>query len=208
MDTTAWFKENPTSLVFIVILLIASILLIRTKRIRFSAKLIAEMGVCVALSVILNMFPFHTLPQGGSITVASMAPIILLALAWGGEVGLLAGFAFGILNMIFGGYIVHWAQLLLDYPLAFMFIGIAGYFPKHMNLGVILATLLRLSCHVLSGVIFFKEYAGDQNPLLYSLSYNGSFLGIDLIIVLVVLNLLPISRLVKALNSEAPEIKR
>ena len=47
--------------------------------------------------------------------------------------------------------------------------------------------IARFVCHVLSGVVFFAEYAEGSglSPLVYSLSYN-SFVFVDLAICLVV----------------------
>lgn len=208
MDFFGWMKENPESVAFIVILLLGIIILFRFKRIKFTTKMVVIMGVAIALSVVLNMVVLYQMPQGGSVTLASMAPIFFVALVYGPEAGFFSGLVFGILNMILGGYIVHWAQMLLDYPLAFMFLGSIGYFRSSMNVGAVVATLLRFLSHVVSGAIFFKDGAGEMNPWLFSGIYNGTFLLPDLIIVLIVLNLLPLNRIAKVMNSEATEIKR
>ena len=57
-------------------------------------------------------------------------------------------------------------------------------------LGVFVAVLGRMIAHVLSGVVFFSEYAGDQNPWLYSILYNGGYLSIELIVSLIIIILL------------------
>ena len=88
--------------------------------------------------------------------------------------------------------------MLFDYPLAFGSLGLAGIayvLTKNKGksgygsvlLGVSLAIMGRLIFHVLSGVVFFAEYAGDQNPWIYSIVYNATYLVPELIISLIVM---------------------
>ncbi|HHX03342.1 MAG TPA: energy-coupled thiamine transporter ThiT [Tissierellia bacterium] len=200
---------NPLSLAVLVLLFIGLIMMVRFGKIRFTPRLIAHMALAVAMAVILDMIVLFRMPQGGSVTPGSMVPLILLALAYGPSVGLLAGFVFGLLNLLLGAYILQPLQVLLDYPLPFMFIGLAGAFPRHMNLGTILAFFLRLISHVVSGVVFFYMYTPEgMSPLWYSITYNGTFLLAELAITLVLLNLMPVPRLVRTMNPQAPEISR
>ena len=57
-------------------------------------------------------------------------------------------------------------------------------------IGTIIAIGGRLFSHVLSGVIFFAEYAGTQNPWIYSILYNASYLIPELIISIIVISLI------------------
>lgn len=94
-----------------------------------------------------------------------------------------AGFASGILRLFLGAYIVHPAQALLDYPLASAAVGLAGFFPGSIYLGIAAGMLSCLSSYVLSGVIFFGSYAPEgTNVLLYSIIYNGTIIIPELII--------------------------
>lgn len=200
--------ENPMTIVMVIVLLLGVVALLRTKKIKFTTQLLTQIAVSIAIAAVLNMLTIYRMPQGGSVTLASMVPIYLLSFAYGPEVGMLSGFLFGILDLFLGAGIYHPIQVLLDYPIPFMFVGIAGILPRHANLGMLLGTLARLTSHVLSGYIFFAEYAPEgTHPLLYSLSYNGSFLLVDLAIALIVMNLLPVGRLIKSLNPKAPPIK-
>ncbi|MDR1915782.1 MAG: energy-coupled thiamine transporter ThiT [Synergistaceae bacterium] len=152
-----------------------------------SSKVIVlvEGALCVALSVVFSYFKLFSMPQGGSITL-EMAPLFYFAYRCGWRWGILAGGVSGLLQMLFGGYIAHPIQAILDYPLAFACMGIAGIFVKNLKqiiCGTIAASALRLLCHVLSGVIFFSSYAPDgQNPWVYSFVYNASFMVPSLII--------------------------
>ncbi|MBN1775422.1 MAG: energy-coupled thiamine transporter ThiT [Clostridiales bacterium] len=167
---------------------------------------VATGGVCVAVAFVLSLVKY-TMPQGGSITPASMLPIFFFALCFGPVWGFGAAFIYSLLQLI-GGYFVMPVQVLLDYTVAFTVLGIAGFFaaPKEkrlqkrsilgklslvsfdkMIISVVLGVTLRMFSHVLSGVIFFAEYAGDQNPWIYSIIYNGSYLLPELIITLMLL---------------------
>ena len=154
---------------------------------------ITEIGVAVALSVILGMIRIYRMPQGGSVSL-EMLPIFYVALRSGGGVGLLAGLAFGLAKLLLGPYIVHPLQLLLDYPLAFAFLGVAGFFPRYPIVGILLGGFGRFAMHVLSGVIFFGSYAPEgTNAWLYSATYNASYMVPELVIAIIVMLVLGLS---------------
>ena len=150
------------------------------------------------MSFALSYIKLFEMPQGGSITLASMLPVMLFAYVYGAKKGLLVGFIYGILQAVQDPYIVHPAQFLLDYPIAFSMVGFAGIFANvkaldkapqvKFALGAVLAGALRFIAHVFSGVFAFGAYALDEgftNFWLYSLGYN-SFIFIDVLIVAVV----------------------
>ena len=190
----------------ILIVLAVVLMLFARKKQQWNAKMLASAAICIALSFVLSYIRLFKLPQGGSVTPASLLPIIAFAYAYGAVPGLLVGFAYGLLQMIQDPYIVGVVQALLDYPLAFGCIALAGLCrsiparcqglaKKNPNLpdlcGWLAALALtgvgRFICHVLSGVVFFAEYADGTglSPLVYSLSYN-SFVFVDLLICFVV----------------------
>lgn len=93
---------------------------------------------------------------------------------------MLVGAAYGFVQFLQGGlYFVHPVELLLDYPLAFAMLGLAGLSNKFsdqwgMIPGIILGTFGRFVCAFLSGLIFFGMYAPEgQNVVIYSMVYNG-----------------------------------
>jgi thiamine transporter len=146
----------------------------------------AEGAVAAALSLVLSYLKLFSLPQGGSITL-EMAPLMAYALCRGPRAGIAAGAVSGLLQMLLGGYVVHPAQALLDYPLAFGAVGLAGLFRGRGLVaeaaGVLLGGTARLICHVLSGVIFFASFAPEgTNVWLYSLGYNGAFVAPSLLL--------------------------
>lgn len=169
-------------------------------------------GVMVALATVLSFVQVYHLPQGGSITLCSMLPIMLLAYLLGTKWGLAAGFVHSVLQLlvglgdlkgISGGALV--GSILLDYLLAFTVLGLAGIFRniiKHdgaaVTLGCLVAGLLRYLCSFLSGWILWGAYAdANFSPILagmtgntlacfYSLAYNGSYMIPEIVITCIV----------------------
>ena len=139
-------------------------------------RTLVEGALCVALSVVLSYFKIFKMPQGGSITL-EMAPLFFFAYRHGFKWGISAGALSGLFQMLFGGYIYHPLQAILDYPLAFACTGLAGAFGSHFVVGTLIAGAARLFCHVASGAIFFASYApAGQNPWVYSTIYNATYM--------------------------------
>ncbi len=157
----------------------------------------AEIAVAAALSTILSFITLWRMPQGGSVNL-EMLPILFVAFRWGGVPGMITGLVHGLLQLITGPYIVHPAQLILDYPLAYTLVGLAGFIPVFTSAGKIksaslIAALItgggaRFLSHFWAGVIFFADAAPEgQSAWLYSLLYNISHLLPALIISTVVI---------------------
>ena len=154
---------------------------------RKSVRMLTEGAIMVALAQILSYVKlFGDLPNGGSITFAAV-PIILYAVRWGIGPGLLAGFALGLLQMIFdGAYAWGWQSMLLDYLVAFTPLGLAGLFKgKAWGVfpGALIGCLGRFAVHYISGVTIYKilaptEFMGTTftSPSFYSIVYNGSYM--------------------------------
>lgn len=157
----------------------------------WSTKMLALGAVCMALSNVLSMIKLFDMPQGGSITPASMLPLMLFAYVYGVGPGMTVGAVYGVMQFMIEPYFLSVPQMLLDYPIAFAMVGLAGLFSKNENralglsLGVVLGSLGRFVAAVLSGVVFFAEYAGDQNPWVYSIGYNGAYMLPECIICVV-----------------------
>jgi len=138
---------------------------------------LAEIVVFVALSTALSYIKLFTLPQGGSVTAASMVPILWLALRRGTKIGLFAGAVYGLVQLAVEPFIVHPAQVLFDYPIAFGALGLAGLFQKRPFIGINIGIAGRFLSHFISGIIFFANYAPEgMSPIIYSAIYNGSYL--------------------------------
>lgn len=196
---------SPMTIVTIIGLAVIILVLLKARKTKFDVRMITTIAIALALSVVLSLFKIYQLPQGGSVTLASMVPIILIAYIYGPGVGMLTGFIYGLLTLLINPYILQPVQVLFDYPLPFLCLGIAGFFPKKRLLGAIIAIFFRFVCHVISGVAFYGSYApAGMSPLVYSIVYNGSFLLPDTIICLVVLYFLPIDRIIKNVNKYKP----
>lgn len=187
-----------SSAVLIAAAAVGALLLGRNDKQPFDSRCIALAGICVALSFALSYIKLWELPQGGSVTFASLLPVMLFAYVYGPKKGVLVGVIYGILQAIQDPYIIHPAQFLLDYPIAFSMVGFAGAFKNikaldkvpqvKFALGAVLAGILRYVAHVISGVYAFNAYAldsGTGNFWVYSLAYN-SFVFVDLVLVVVV----------------------
>lgn len=137
-------------------------------------KVLVEGSLCIALSIALSFVKLFALPQGGSVSLG-MLPIFIFAIRRGGTAGVSAGLTVGLLKLFLGGYVVHPMKALLDYPVANALVGTLGFFKSNTYFGVVVAAFLNLSASVLSGVIFFSEYAPEgMNVWLYSVLYNAS----------------------------------
>lgn len=156
-----------------------------------------EIAIFASVGLVLDQLSFRVVPQGGSVSLV-MLPIVLMAVRWGLVAGLTTGLLVGVLQMLFGGYILHWAQALLDYAVAFTVVGFAAVLKPaienavkqkqnaklwtYFTLATVIGGMLRFVAHLLAGVIFFKEYAGDQNPWIYSSIYNTTYIIPSIII--------------------------
>lgn len=144
---------------------------------------LSEIAIFTATALILDRLILFTLPQGGSVTIG-MLPILLLAHRRGWRAGLLTGGLTGILQLTFGGYFLNLWQVLLDYGLAYTLLGLAGLVIAEQDSSfwkmVIrdwFAIGLRLTCHILAGILFYGQFAPAGTPVaLYSFIYNASFI--------------------------------
>ena len=150
-------------------------------------RALCEGAIFVALAFVLSFVKLFELPNGGSLTPA-MFPILLYGLRWGLPRGLIAGFVFGLLQLIFdGAYAWGWQSMLLDYLLAFTPLGLAGLFKgKAWGIfpGTVLGCAARFVIHYISGVTIYRiieptavpGFGTFDNASLYSLVYNGSYM--------------------------------
>ena len=162
-------------------------------------QVLAEMAIFIALATVLSLIVVYTLPQGGSITLASMVPILWLALRRGPKVGITAGIIYGLIQLAILPYVIDPIQLLLDYPLAFGVLGLAGFFKNKPLIGAAVGISGRFVMHFVAGVVYWAPIeAPNINPYVYSAIYNGSYLLPELLISAFVIFLLMKSKVLKA----------
>ena len=186
----------PTWIVLITLVALGVLfLLMSRKKHNWNARVIAFAALAISLSFLLSHIRLYRMPQGGSITPASMLPLILFSYTFGLTPGLVAGATYGVLQFLQDPVMLPiaplyaFSQVSLDYWVGFGCIGFAALFsgPKdkdaiRLPLSIAAVSFLRFSCSVLSGVLFFGEYAGGRNPWLYSIEYNGSYMLPELFI--------------------------
>ena len=174
-----------------------------TKKITVCAMMIA---LATVLAWVSNALPFKWL-QGGSITIASMVPIVIASIITGPKWGLLSGLVYSVLQILLSGGVAvppvqnfgsYFLVVMLDYVVAFGVLGLAGLFYNIMGkkkyampLSALIVTFLRFVCHFLSGILIWGVYAPEgQAVALYSLINNGGYMIPEIIITTVVIALL------------------
>lgn len=182
----------------------------KDKKSHFSVKQLVFAAMCVTLAMLTSMVKFFNLPMGGSVTLFSMFFITFVGYLYGLRAGLTAALAYGLLQLIAGPYIISIPQLVCDYILAFGALGLSGLFhnKKHgMIKGYLLGIFGRLVFAVLSGVIFFGQYAADYGmaPFTYSLAYNGIYIGAEGILTIILISIPVVSHSLNRIRVMANE---
>lgn len=171
---------------------------------KYDTKRIAFAGVCVASSFVLALIKFKPIEYGGSITLASFVPILIYAYVYGAADGFIVGLIHGLLNFIESPYILNAATFIFDYLLAFMSVGIMGFFGKMRRkdnavlpiiLGCICVFSARFVAHLVSGMVFFTENSvwvslpdwAMGNAFAYSFIYQCVYIPADALIATLVL---------------------
>ena len=176
---------------------------------KITAKQLAFAAAAVALGTVLSNIKVFSFPFGGSITLLSMLVIALPGYWFDPIVGLLTGLAYGALQLIFDPYILFPIQMITDYFLAFGALGLSGFFASSKNgliKGYIAAILGRYFFSVLSGWLFFGEYAWDGWAALpYSLVYNGIYIFSEAAITIILLLLPPVKNAILSVKKMAAE---
>ena len=159
---------------------------------KFKTKHLVFSAVAMALAMITSFLKLFEAPMGGSVTLFSMLFICCIGYWYGLRTGIMTGVAYGLLQLISDPYIISLPQMITDYLLAFGALGLSGIFCNKKNglvKGYIVGVLGRYLFAFLSGLIFFGMYAegSGMSAPVYSLAYNGSYLGCEAAITLIVL---------------------
>ena len=155
-------------------------------------RALTECSIMIALSTVLSIVKLLEMPYGGSITLAAMLPIAIVAYRHGAKYGLATAGVTSLIQMLLGmknfSYFSTWQSFvvlaLLDYIVAFSIFGLAGIFKgtvKKQNAalvsGVAVASVVRYLCHVISGATIWAGLSiPTEAAMLYSLSYNATYM--------------------------------
>lgn len=168
-------------------------------------KAITYGAICIALATVLSLIKVFTLPNGGSITAVSMAPIIIFALMFDLKWGVMAAVVYSGIQMMIAFYppptqdfLSFTLVVLLDYVIAFGVLSLSKVFAAPLKsfrtkliFGGGIAMILRFLSHFASGIIIWNVYAPPgENPVIYSLLYNGSYMLGEFVLTIVALTLL------------------
>ena len=192
--------------IIVLVLLFLGVIITSKGKNKLNTKTIVACALLVALSIVLNQIVLFRMPQGGSVSVLGMLPIVICAYLFGTGPAVMTGMCVGMIDLIFNPYVIHPVQLLLDYPLAYGAIGFAGllFIKKNDKLipAYILGVFFRYICAVLSGVIFFGAYAPEGfNAFTWSVYYNMTYLAAEAALTVIVL-------LIPAVNRSFARIKK
>ncbi len=157
---------------------------------KFFVKRLALCAIMMALATILSIFPTIEAPWGGSITIGSMLPIMLMSMLFGPKWGIPAALGYSVIQLALGfAKTASWGLsieiflgcLFLDYILAYSVLCVANIFGTktmpRMACGIALACILRYICHFFSGWLFFGEWAEEGfNAFTWAIVYNGGYM--------------------------------
>lgn len=168
---------------------------------KWDPRMISYGALSIALSFVLSLIRLFRMPSGGSVTPGSMLPIMLFAASYGIGPGMLAGLVYGLLQYLQGGWFLNPWQFILDYPLAFAMLGLAGLYmhirqKNGLYFAIGIAALGRVACAFSAGLMWAADRVGRgktlviqdtlyQSKALYSIIYNGLYLIPETIICIV-----------------------
>ena len=160
--------------------------------------MLCESAVMIALSTVLSLLKIEW-PFGGSITIFSMLPILIIGYRYKPLWGMFTGVIYGLVQLLLGVSNYAYATsamavimiTLFDYLVAYGVVGLGGVFRGIKNqavglgLGAVLAGGLRFVCHFISGITVWGGFAEDMPAWLYSITYNGAYMLPETIILVV-----------------------
>ena len=163
-------------------------------------RTLVECALMIALGTVLANIKIYELPNGGSITLFSMLPFIMISFRHGVKWGLFTGFVNSLLQMLLGfyappapGILPLVGMILLDYVLAFTLLGLACVIAKPFQnrlvgvaVGTAVVCFIRFMCSFLSGVLIWGNLSDGLPAWIYSLTYNGSYMLPNTIMALVI----------------------
>lgn len=204
-----------TAGIIIVVVVIALLLIIAAvmrhrktdKKAALTTKQLVYSAAAIALAIVCSMIKVFEMPMGGSVTLLSMLFIVLIAYWYGPYVGLMTAIAYGLVQFVTEPIFYTIPQMLLDYPLAFGALGLAGFFHNKrfgLPIGYLVGVTGRFIFSTISGVVFFAAFAPEgMNPLLYSLGYQASYIVPEAVITLIIICIPPVAKALAHVKRQA-----
>jgi len=209
MDLQVFLESIVGQISVVVVIAVLFIIIAKSDKGGFNTKALATSAVLIAIAFALNQITLFRMPQGGSITPLSMLVVVLVGYLFGPRQGIMAGMAFGLLDLLIAPYAMTPIQILLDYPFAFGALGLAGLFrnkKKGLTIGYTVGVFGRFVCVFISGVVFWGIYAPEgSNVFVYSAVYNGTYLLAEGIITIIVLQIPAVKNLFDRLKRQVVE---
>lgn len=161
---------------------------------------LTESALMLALATILAEFAVFEFPFGGSVTLFSQVPVILISYRYGVKWGVSTGLVMSALQLVLGAHNFSYVKgigaflilALCDYIIAFTALGLGGMFKNkikndvlEISLGGVVVSVIRFICHFISGATIWKEYAEGAPVLEYSFTYNAGYMVPELIITVI-----------------------
>lgn len=167
-------------------------------------RTICEIGIFAAVGYVLDelqgIISKGLFINGGSIGFAMIA-VIIIGYRRGWLPALLTGLIMGLFDVATSAYIIHPAQLFLDYLLPYGFVAVGCLFKYPFDkttdkkqkllwllVGVTVGGLAKFLSHYLAGVLFwanpdnFAWGLQSLNPYLYCFIYNIAFIGPSIVL--------------------------
>ncbi len=191
-------------LAYVLVVLLGAYSVFSLKGEKFGINRLSRIGMFSALTIILYMIKLVPFPQGGGCSLLSVLPIMILSVIVGKSEAMFCGIVVAFLKLIISPpYFLM--QIPLDYFGAMMALSLTPTFGIHSKkklfTGALLASGLSLFFSILSGVIFFGQYAPEgMNTWWYSIAYNGTGYGVEVALSCMVLLMLPIETIKKAVR--------
>lgn len=188
--------------IVIIALLLVTAAIIRhrkaEKKTVLTTKQLVYSAAAIALAVVCSMIKLFNMPMGGSVTLLSMLFIVLISYWYGPYAGLMTAVAYGLVQFVTEPIFYTIPQMILDYPLGFGALGLAGFFYKKklgLQIGYIVGVAGRFVFSTISGVVFFAAYAPEgMSPLAYSMGYQASYLVPEAVITLLIICIPPVAK--------------
>lgn len=205
--TTAGYVA--VAVILVALIVVAALFAKREKKEKkkIGTKQLVVCAMAVALAMVTSMLKIYSFPFGGSVTLFSMLFICFVGYLYGPATRMLTGAAYGVLQLLIEPYIYFPLQVLVDYPLAFGALGLSGCFSKSKHglvKGYLCGVLARYVFAVISGWLFFGEYAWDGWAALpYSLVYNGCYIFAEAALTVLVLSIPAVSKAMKKVKITA-----